>query len=111
MHIWIILLCPFILRKNFQEIKLFIRIFIFICSLYPLVLPVHFFNKINKKIGIVFNVFVVIGSKTRYEHYALEMTILFYITLIYPFILIITGFKYIENIPLLFLNKAFYYLI
>ena len=109
LHIWIILLCPFILRKNFQEIKLFIRIFIFICSLYPLVLPVHFFNKINKKIGIAFNVFVVIGSKTRYEHYALEMTILFYITLIYPFILIITGFKYMENIPLFFLNMFLFY--
>ena len=76
------IISPFILRKNFQEIKLCIRIFIFICILYPLALPVHFFNKI-RKIGFVFNVFVVIGSKIRYDHDALEITLLFYITVIY----------------------------
>ena len=109
MHFWIILLGPFILRKNFQEIKLCIRIFIFICILYPLALPVHFFNKINRKIGFVFNVFVVIGSKTRYDHNALEITLLFYITVIYPYILLITGLKYSENKAILIANNLFFF--
>ena len=109
LHLWIILLGPFILRKNFQEIKLCLRIFIFICILYPLALPVHFFNKINGKIGFVFNVFVVIGSKTRYDHDALEITFLFYITVIYPFILLITGLKYSENNAILIVNNLFFF--
>ena len=85
------------------------RYIIFIASLYPLVLPVHFFNKINKKIGFMFNVFIVIGSNTRYEHSALEITFLFYLVLIYPNVLLVSGLKYYESLLIIYINVYIFF--
>ena len=108
-YLYILLLNPFILRKNFQQMKKVTRYIIFIASLYPLVLPVHFFNKINKKIGFMFNVFIVIGSNTRYEHSALEITFLFYLVLIYPNVLLVSGLKYYESLLIIYINVYIFF--
>ena len=98
----IILLSPFILRRRFMRLNCFCRYSIFIASLYPLILPVHIFNNIYGKIAFAFNVFIVIGNYIQYEHWAMEITYIYYMTIIIPNVLYLTSFK--SNKIILFFN-------
>ena len=69
----IIFFSPFILRKRYQKTNIIIKLTILLSSIYPLILPIHFFEKINGKIGFVINAFVIIGSSIRYEHWCLQL--------------------------------------
>ena len=82
-----------------KEIKLLninkiLRYAIFIAFVYPLVLPIHFMQSINGKVGYSFLVFVVLDNKVKYEHWAVQMTLLYYSTTIFPFAFFASGKKY-----------------
>ena len=79
-----IFLSPFILRKRYQKTNHIIKLSIFIAFVYPLVLPIHFFEKINGKVGFVVNAFTIIGSSIRYEHWCIQMIYTFHISIILP---------------------------
>ena len=89
----LIILGPFISRNRFLKLNAFSRYSIFILSLYPIILPIHIFNKMNGKIGFAFNVFIVIGKYFQYEHWAMEITYIYYLTIIIPNVLYVTSLK------------------
>ena len=93
-YIWLIILSPFILRNRFLKLNKFCRYFIFLISLYPIILPLHIFNRINGKFGFAFNVFVVIGSSVQYENWAMEITYSFYLFIIFPSVIYLSGKRY-----------------
>ena len=90
----IIFFSPFILRKRYQKTNIIIKLTILLSSIYPLILPIHFFEKINGKIGFVINAFVIIGSSIRYEHWCLQLVYLFYISVLFPNIIYLSGYSY-----------------
>ena len=89
-YLYLIILSPFILRNRFIKLNKFCRYSIFILSLYPIFLPIHFFNRINGKIGFAFNVFIVIGSSIKYEHWAMQMSYIYYLSIIIPNVFYLT---------------------
>ena len=103
----LIILSPFFYRYRLQlnsELNKIIRYSIFISFIYPLILPIHFKQKINGKIGYTFLVFVYLDKKVNYEHWAVQMTLLYYLTILYPFILFASGKKfYNKNISIIIL--------
>ena len=90
----IIFLSPFILRKRYQKTNIIIKLTILFSSIYPLILPIHFFENINGKIGFVINAFVIIGSSIRYEHWCIQLVYLFYISVLFPNIIYLSGYSY-----------------
>ena len=90
----IILLSPFILRRRYQKVNKFVKLTILFSSIYPLILPIHFFENINGKIGFVINAFVIIGSSIRYEHWCIQLVYLFYISVLFPNIIYLSGYSY-----------------
>ena len=87
---YLIVLGPFLLRNRFIKLNKFCRYSIFALSLYPIFLPIHFFNRINGKIGFAFNVFIVIGSSIKYEHWAMQMSYIYYLSIIIPNVFYLT---------------------
>ena len=49
---------------------------------------------IKGKVGYVFLVFVYCDKKVHYEHWAVQMSLLYYGTTLFPFILFASGKKY-----------------
>ena len=90
----IIFLSPFILRRRYQKCNLIIKIAILFATIYPLILPIHFFENINGKIGFVINAFTIVGSSIRYEHWCIQMAYMFYISVIFPYIIYLSGYSY-----------------
>ena len=105
-YIILIILSPYFLRYRLQSkehIKNIIRFALFIAFIYPLILPIHFMKSINGKIGYSFLVFVAFDGKTRYEHWALEFTFVYYLTTLFPFILFASGKKYYNRKNIIFI--------
>ena len=94
MIILIILLSPFILRKRYQKTNKNIKFEILFVFFYPLILPIHFFENINGKMGFVVNAFTIIGSSIRYEHWCVEMVYIFHISIVLPFIFYFSSISY-----------------
>ena len=90
----IFLFNPFILRKRFQNINKVVKYTIFCGFIYPLILPIHFFDNIEGKIGFVFNISIVIGSSIKYEHFSLQITYIYYLTIIFPYVIFLSGINY-----------------
>ena len=96
-YICLIFLSPFFYRCRLQstsEINKVIRFAIFVAFIYPLVFPIHFMQGIKGKVGYVFLVFVYCDKKVHYEHWAVQMSLLYYGTTLFPFILFASGKKY-----------------
>ena len=90
LYLYLIVFGPFLLRNRFIKLNKFCRYSIFVLSLYPIFLPIHFFNRINGKIGFAFNVFIVIGSSIKYEHWAMQMSYIYYLSIIIPNVFYLT---------------------
>ena len=88
LYLYLIILSPFILKNRFIKLNKFCRYSIL--SLYPIFLPIHFFYKINGKIGFAFNIFIAIGSSIIYEHWEMQMSYIYYISIIIPNIFYLT---------------------
>ena len=113
-YIDLIVLSPFFLRLRIQstnQTKIVLRIAIFIAFIYPLIFPVHFMQSIKGKIGYTFLVFVYLDNKVKYEHWAVQMTFIYYFATLFPFILIISGKKFYnkKNIIILIINTILFY--
>ena len=112
-YIYLIILSPFFLRLRLQttpEIKKILRYALFIAFIYPLILPIHFIQSINGKIGYSFFVFVFFDGKAIYQHWSLQFTFLYYGTTLFPFIFLITGKKYYnkKNFIFVLINIIFF---
>ena len=97
LYMCLIFLSPFFFRLRFQstsQINIIIRYAIFIAFIYPLILPVHFMQSIEGKIGYSFLVFVVLDNKANYESWAIQITFIYYIITLFPFILFASGKKF-----------------
>ena len=113
-YIDLIVLSPFFLRLRIQstnQTKIVLRIAIFIAFIYPLIFPIHFMQSIKGKIGYTFLVFVYLDNKVKYEHWAVQMTFIYYFATLFPFILIISGKKFYnkKNIIILLINTILFY--
>ena len=111
-YILFIILSPFFLRLRLQtsfQIRPIIRFTLFISLIYPLILPLHFMQSINGKIGYVFFIFVVLDGKAYYEHWALQLLWIYYGTTLLSFILFASGKKYYKrnNIVFIVMNSIF----
>ena len=105
LYLYLIFLSPFFLRLRLQSsyINNIIKFALFICFIYPLILPVHFMLNINGQICYSFFIFLVINWKAKYEHWALQMTLLYYLVTLFPFILFASGKKYYKDYKLIFI--------
>ena len=113
-YIDLIFLSPFFLRLRLQtkkQIKIVLRIAIFIAFIYPLILPVHFMKSIKGKIGYSFLVFVYLDNKFNYEHWAVQFTLIYYLTTLLPFILFASGKKFYnkKNKIILVINSILFF--
>ena len=93
----LIFLGPLILRERFLNLNKFTRIIIFIFVLYPLFFPIHFCNRVNGLVSFSFNVFIIIGKNIYYEAWSLYFTYFYYLFIIYPNVIYLTGFEYYEK--------------
>jgi hypothetical protein len=103
LYFWIIVLSPFIIRKRFLKLDKYFRNIIFFLSLYPIFLPIYFFDKINGRISFAFNVFIVIGNSIQYENWAMEITYSYYLFIIFPIIFFFSSISY-KKIKLIFIT-------
>ena len=104
----IIILSPFIIRNRFLKLNKLCKYSIFIISLYPIILPLHIFQKINGKIGFAFNVFIVIGSYIQYEHWAMEITYSFYLFIIIPSVFYVTSINYSKKKKMIYFTNLIF---
>ena len=96
--LYLFFLSPFFLRERFQAIHKVLRYSIFIAFLYPLVLPIHFQTRFNGIICYTFLVFVVVGSyKVIYESWAVQITLIYYASIIFPYTFFASGKKYYQK--------------
>ena len=95
--IYLIIFSPFFFRLRFQEANKILKYTIFIFFIYPLVLPIHFALNFDGVIGYSFFIFYVTKHNVIYEHWALQMTFIFYAGVIFPFVLFNSGKKYYEK--------------
>ena len=92
--IMLIFLGPFILRERFLHLNKFTRIIIFIFAFYPFILPIHFCNRVNGLVSFSFNVFIVIGKNINYESWSFFFTYAYYLLIMYPNVIYLTGIEY-----------------
>ena len=110
LYIYLIILSPFFLRYRIQsnkDLKNIIRYLLFISFIYPLILPVHFMQSIKGQVGYSFLSFIVLGKNIKYEHWSLQMTFIYYVGTLFPFILFASGKKYYNknNISIIIINS------
>ena len=93
-YFWLIILSPFIIRNRYLKLDKSFRNLIFFLSIYPIFLPIYFFDRIYGKISFAFNVFVVIGNSIQYENWAMEITYSYYLFIIFPIIFYLSSLSY-----------------
>ena len=108
LSLYLIILSPFFLRNRLQSsnVSKIIRYSLCIFFIYPLVLPLHFMESINGKVGYTFFVFVYIDGKVNYDHWAIQMTFVYYLATLFPFFLFASGKKFYNknNIIIIIIN-------
>ena len=98
LYLYLVILSPLFLRLRFQKIGKILKYAIIICFLYPLILPLHFMTRFEGIIGYAFFIFVVVGNKkVIYESWSLQITFIYYATIILPWIFFSSGKKYYEK--------------
>ena len=105
LYFWIIILSPFIIRNRFLKWDRTIRNIIFFFSVYPIFLPLYFFDRIYGKISFAFNVFIVIGNSIQYENWAMEITYSYYLFIIFPNIFYLSSILFKKDKIILFTNS------
>ena len=96
-YYWIIciFLSPFILNNRICEnTPIYFRIILFFFSIYPLVLPFHFFEPIKGKTGYSFLGFYLIKNKVLYDEWSIFFNALYFLFIILPISLTASGFKF-----------------
>jgi len=107
-YLTLIFFSPFFYRLRLQStssINKIIPYSIFIAFIYPLIFPIHFIQKIKGKIGYTFLVFVYLDKKVKYEHWAVQMTFIYYGTTLFPFILFASGKKFYNSKIIIVMNS------
>jgi hypothetical protein len=110
LYFCLIILSPFFYRLRLQspyEINKIIRFSIFAAFIYPLIFPIHFMQSIKGKVGYIFLVFVYLDKKVSYEHWAVQMCLLYYVTTLFPFILFASGKKFYNTKIIILINGLF----
>ena len=108
LYLILIFFSPFFYRLRLQstsQINKIIPYSIFIAFIYPLILPIHFMQSIKGKVGYTFLVFVYLDKKVKYEHWAVQMTFIYYGTTLFPFILFASGKKFYNSKIIIVMNS------
>ena len=106
LYFWIIILSPFIIRNRFIKLNRTNRNLIFFLSVYPIFLPLYFFDRIYGKISFAFNVFIVIGNSIQYENWAMEITYSYYLFIIFPNVFYLSSIFFKISKIILFTNSV-----
>ena len=96
-YYWIIciFLSPFILNNRINDnAPIYFRIILFFCLIYPLALPFHFFEPIKGKTGYSFLCFYLIKNKVLYDEWSIFFNAFYFLFVISPMALIVSGFKF-----------------
>ena len=107
-YFWIIILSPFIIRNRILKLDKWLRNLLFFLSIYPIFLPLYFFDRIYGKISFAFNVFIVIGSSIQYENWAMEITYSFYLFIIIPGIFYLSSISF-KKIRIIYIINCLFY--
>ena len=108
MYFWIIILSPFIIRNRILKLDKWLRNLLFFLSIYPIFLPLYFFDRIYGKISFAFNVFMVIGNTIQYENWAMEITYSFYLFIIIPGIFYLSSISF-KKIRIIYIINCLFY--
>ena len=76
--------------------------YIFLLTLYPLILPNHLFKNIYGMKGFSFKVFIVTGLRLQFEDWALQITYVFYGGVALQNAFYLSGLKYYDFKTILF---------
>ena len=93
----LIIFGPFIIRERYRLINYSSKVLIFIFSLYPFFLPIHFFKPINGIYGFSFLYFIVIGDRIEFDEWVIQMTFCYYISVILINAIYLSGLKYYKT--------------
>ena len=86
---------PFILNNRINTYNPFyLRIVLFICTCYPLILPFQFFEPIKGHVGYSFLCFYLINKKLIYDEFSIFFNAFYFWFIIFPFSLFVSGFKF-----------------
>ena len=107
----VIFLSPFVLRKRMLNSPKLLRYFLFGVLFYPLILPNHFFSPINGMHGYSFLCFINIGGKILYDEWALFMTYFFYLVIMIPSTLFVSGISYQNHSCIYSFNQILMYIL
>ena len=107
-YFWIIILSPFIIRNRILKLDKWLRNLLFFLSIYPIFLPLYFFDRIYGKISFAFNVFIVIGNTIKYENWAMEITYSFYLFIIIPGIFYLSSISF-KKIRIIYIINCLFY--
>ena len=105
--LWLLISSPFILRNRFLKLDKRYRYLLFCFSIYPLLFPIYFFDRIYGKLSFAFNVFIVIGNSIQYENWAMEITYSYYLFIIFPTIFYLSSISY-KKISLIYAINCFF---
>ena len=86
---------PFILNNRINTNNpLYLRIVLFICTCYPLILPFQFFEPMKGHVGYSFLCFYLINKKLIYDEWSIFFNAFYFWFIIFPFSLFVSGFKF-----------------
>ena len=91
----LLFLGPLILRERYLNLNTCCKVFIFIFAIYPLIFPVVICNTVNGLFSFSFNAFIFIWKDNiRYDPFSLCLTYAYYMFIIYPNVIYLTGMEY-----------------
>ena len=73
---------------------LYLRIVLFVCACYPLILPFHFFDPMKGHIGYSFLCFYLINKKVIYDEWSIFFNTFYFGFIILPISLFVSVFKF-----------------
>ena len=98
----LIIFGPFIIRQNYKNVNSVTKKLMIFFIIYPFILPNHVFKPIYGVKGFSFNVFIVIGKRIQFEDWALQMTYSYFIAIILPNVIFLSGLKFYKNSKFLY---------
>ena len=91
----VIFLSPLILNYRINmNTPLYFRIILLLCLIYPLILPLHFFEPIERNIGYSFFCLIYINKHAIFDEWSIFFNIFYNWGVISPCAIVVSGFKF-----------------
>ena len=88
---------------------LYFRIILLLCLIYPLILPLHFFEPIERNIGYSFFCLIYINKHAIFDEWSIFFNIFYNWGVISPCAIVVSGFKFKGSFVFIF-NFIFLYI-